>query len=131
MCHSGSSRMIPCERESRRCMLMTRSLYFCLFFFSLSETKAAMNLFRKNAITTKKEKEQEIQYEEPPDGGWGWMVVLHCFLVSLSSGTSFLMCRFPFGQCFQTFLFSSLSCLWFPEASYVFLCVVCLCRSTS
>lgn len=43
-----------------------------------------MNLFRKNAITTKKEKEQEIQYEEPPDGGWGWMVVLHCFLVSFA-----------------------------------------------
>lgn len=43
-----------------------------------------MNLFRKNAITTKKEKEQEIQYDEPPDGGWGWMVVLHCFLVSFA-----------------------------------------------
>lgn len=32
-------------------------------------------------MTTKKEKEKETQYEDPPDGGWGWMVVLHCFLV--------------------------------------------------
>lgn len=46
-----------------------------------SDGKAAKtSCSEQNAKAMKKEK-KEVVYLDPPDGGWGWMVVLHCFLV--------------------------------------------------
>lgn len=73
-------------RQHMGLSLFFKSYWILLDFSPRSETKAAkISVFKKTDLPTEEEEEEEKKKEsqcvDPPDGGWGWMVVLHCFLV--------------------------------------------------